>query len=133
MVTVQDIVSRALRLLRVLDAHEAPEAQQMADAIFSLNAMMRRWEADGIALGWSPVDNPADVAPLPPEAEEAVAYNLALRLRAEYGASLDPDVIGIAQQGMAALKRDVLVAAPLRLAARSPRAGHYNIYTDEWT
>ena len=133
MATVQDIVSRSLRLLRVLDANAAPKAQDMADAIVALNSMMQRWEADGTALGWSPVANPADTLPAPIEAEEAISYSLAVRLRPEYGATLDPDVIGIAQAGRDALYRDVLVAAPLRLAARTPRAVHYNIYTDEWT
>lgn len=133
MVTVQDIVSRALRLLRVLDANAAPKAQDMADGMAALNAMMQRWEADGVALGWSAVDNPADTIPAPVEAEEAISYNLAVRLRPEYGATLDPDVVGIANAGLLALRRDVLTAAPLRLAARTPRAGYYNIYTDEWS
>lgn len=132
MATVQDLVSRSLRILRVLDSHSAPEAQQMADAMVALNAMMQRWEANGTALGWMPVSNPADVLPIPVEAEEAVAFNLAVKLRPEYGVQMDPDSIQYAREGLAALERDRLTEMPLRLKARTPGSGRYDIYTDSW-
>lgn len=129
MTTVQDIVSRALRLLRVLDVNAAPKAVDMQTGIVALNAMLRRWEANGLALGWSDVDNAADVLPLPAEAEEAVAYNLAARLRPEYGASLDPDTLAIAAEGMALLRRDRIVAAPIEWADTGCA---YDIRTDSY-
>lgn len=129
MTTVQDIVSRALRLLRVLDVNSAPKAVDMQTGIVALNAMMRRWEANGLALGWSTVVNPADTLPLPEEAEEAVAYNLALRLRAEYGTSLDPDVAAMAADGLNLLRRDRVIASPIEYG----RCGtHYDITTDSY-
>src|SRR5690606_37029843 len=127
-----DIVSRSLRLLRVLDSHEAPQAQEMADSIVALNAMVQRWEANGMTLGWSPVSNPADTLPAPVEAEEAIVYNLAVRLRPEFGATLDQAVLDIEEEDLAALGCDVQVASPIKLAARTTRAGSYNIYTDEF-
>lgn len=132
MAKVLDIVSRALRILRKTDVNDVPPPEDVATAIVALNAMMQRWEADGLALGWSRVSTPDETLPAPPEAEEAIADNLALRLRAEYGAALEPDVVRRAEDGLAALLRDRLTAAPLRLRARSPRAGHYNVYTDEF-
>jgi hypothetical protein len=132
MTTAATIVSRALRLLRVVDSNEAPEAEDFETARQALNGMMRRWEANGLALGWQDVDNPADELSIPAEAEQAVAFNLALMLRAEYGVSLDADVIEFAQEGLAELRRDVLVANPLVLRQRLPRCGRYNIYTDSY-
>jgi len=132
MTTAATIVSRALRLLRVVDSNEAPEAEDFETARQALNGMLRRWEANGLALGWQDVDNPADELSIPAEAEQAVAFNLAMMLRAEYGVSLDADVIEFAQEGLAELRRDVLVANPLVLRQRLPRCGRYNIYTDSY-
>lgn len=126
---VADIVSRALRIIRVTDSHDSPPAQDMADGIAALNSMMRRWEANGLALGWSSVDGPDDQAPLPDEALEAVAYNLALKLRPEYGAALEPDVIQTAAHGLNELRRDVKVASPLEF---DRVGGAYNTYTDSY-
>lgn len=129
MAKVLDIVSRALRLLRVTDVNDVPAPEDMATAIVALNAMLQRWEANGLALGWSRVAEPDDVLPLPEEAEEAVAYNLAVRLRAEYGVSLDPDVAAIAAEGLSLLRRDRIVAAPIEWARHGT---DYDIRTDSY-
>lgn len=130
MTTAAQIVGRALRLLRVVDPNEAPEAEDFETARVALNSMLRRWEANGLALGWQDVENPADEVYIPAEADQAVAFNLAVMLRAEYGVSLDPDVFAMATDGLADLRRDMLVANPLVLVPRLPRTGRYNIYTD---
>ncbi|MGS0573456.1 packaged DNA stabilization gp4 family protein [Xanthomonas oryzae pv. oryzicola] len=132
MTTVAQIVARSLRLLRVVDSNEAPEAEDFETARIALNGMMRRWEANGLALGWQPVETPAETLPAPVEAEQAIAYNLALMLRPEYGANLEPDVVQTANDGLAELRRDMLVANPLVLRQRLPGCGRYNIYTDEY-
>ncbi|WP_372362904.1 packaged DNA stabilization gp4 family protein [Xanthomonas sp. NCPPB 1325] len=132
MTTVAQIVARSLRLLRVVDSNEAPEAEDFETARIALNGMMRRWEANGLALGWQSVENPAETLPAPPEAEQAIAYNLAMMLRPEYGANLEPDVVQTANDGLAELRRDMLVANPLVLRQRLPGCGRYNIYTDEY-
>ncbi|ASL01762.1 hypothetical protein XcvCFBP7113P_16700 [Xanthomonas citri pv. vignicola] len=114
-----------------MDSNEAPEAEDFETARIALNGMMRRWEANGLALGWQSVETPAETLPAPPEAEQAIAYNLALMLRPEYGANLEPDVVQTANDGLAELRRDMLVANPLVLRQRLPGCGRYNIYTDE--
>lgn len=106
-------IARSLRLLRVIDADEAPEAKQAEDALMALNGMLRRWEADGIALGWNTMSAVTDELSVPEEANEAIAFNLAVRLRPEYGVSLDADVVQTARDGLSALRRDVLVATPI--------------------
>ncbi|WP_396615503.1 packaged DNA stabilization gp4 family protein [Lysobacter soli] len=107
MTQVYDIVRGSLLALRVIDAEVAVPAQDMTDGIAALNRMMRRWEADGIALGWNDVVGPTDDVPLPPEAEEAVIYNLAVRRRSDYGVSIEPDVLQLATDGLARLTADV--------------------------
>ena len=107
MAQVQTIVNRALRLLGMLDANESPEAVDTQTAIEALNALLVRWEADGVSLGWSAVASGSDTLPAPPEAEMAIAYNLAVVLRPEYGVQLAPDVIGMARDGLSRLLADV--------------------------
>jgi hypothetical protein len=123
MTTVAAIVRDALGHLRVLDANEAVEAEDARDAVRALNLMMRRWEASGLALGWNDVTSVADTLPAPPEAEEAIGYNLALKLRARYGATLDQDTVALANDGLAALRADVAMRDSARLSYDLPGAG----------
>lgn len=97
------IIRGALGLLRVVDANEAPEAEDFADGVRALNAMMAAWAIDGWELGWVPVFSPDDVIASPVWADEALTYNLAVRLRPHYGAALDPDVVAMARTGMATI------------------------------
>ncbi len=132
MATVLQLVSRSLRLLGVLDANMVPAAEDMATAITALNAMMARWEANGLAVGWAAVDSAVDTLPVPAEAEEAVAYNLACKLASEYGVQPRQDVVTEARDGLAALRRDRIVSAPITVCSDLPRShGNWNIYTDE--
>lgn len=116
MTQVSAIVRDALLHLRVQDAAEAVDAQAMQDGIRALNAMLQRWEADGVSLGWTDVAAPTDTLPAPTEAEEAISYNLAVRLRARYGVALDADVIQMATDGLAALRADVIANSHSRLS-----------------
>lgn len=122
MTKVVDIVGRALRVLRVIDPDEAVEARQFESARDGLNAMMAAWEAYGRALGWSPVANPDDDMPTPPEFDEAIAYNLACKLRPEYGKPLEPDVVDFAQSGLALIRTSVEANTYARLELDLPRA-----------
>lgn len=114
MATVAQLVGRSLRLIQVIDATQPVKPQDMDSAMYALNAMLRRWEADGLALGWQPVDNPSDVLPLPEEAEQAVAACLAATLAPEYGTELMPSVAKLAIDGLNDLLRDQAVATPIR-------------------
>jgi tail accessory factor len=127
MTQVATLVRDALVILGVRDAQQPIPAVDMEDGIRVLNMMVRRFEANGMTLGWTDVSSPSDELPLPPEAEEAIAYNLAVRLRSRYQTSLDPDVLELARQGLSALRRDVKVASPLEW---DPVGRYYDIRTD---
>jgi len=133
MTTVAEIVSGALELLRVKDATEAAEAEDMATGISSLNMMMARWEANGYSVGWIPVSNPADTLPVPPEADEAVMFNLAIRLRPRYGVAIEADVVDTARRLKSDVLADVFSSNPMTLEPGLPGfGGRYNVYTDRW-
>ena len=110
---VAQVINRALRLIKVLDAAEAAEGEDAATAIESLNAMATRWEASGLSLGWTNVSNPDDDLPAPDEAELALAFNLAILISAEYEATPSELVFNGADGFLRALRRDRLVNAPL--------------------
>ena len=131
MTQVAQIVTRALRLLRALDANEAAEAMDMQTAIQALNALMHRWEANGLRLNWVDVSGPEDVMPTPSEAEQAISFNLAVTLRPEYGAPLEPDVVEAAANGLNELRRDNYVARPITVRLNLPCTGHYDMLKDE--
>lgn len=129
---VQEVVRDALGHLGVVDANNPVKEIDMRDGIRALNLMMRRWEANGMAMGWSDVANPTDPMPVPPEAEQAIGYNLAVRLRARYRVALEADVIGMAAAGLAELRRDRMVEMPLSPERGPLWKGCYNTITDDY-
>lgn len=134
MALVSQIVNRALRLLEVIDANQATPARDSQTAMEALNGMVTRWEANGLALGWSNVSAVDATLPLPEEALEAVTFNLAVRLAPEYPlpAAL-PGIVDLAKHLLSELRRDRLTEMPLRQNSDLPaseRGGRYNIYTD---
>lgn len=107
MSTVADIVRDALSHLRVQDPRQPVKPEHARDAIRALNLMMRRWEASGIALGWSDVVEMTDMMPVPAEAEEAIGYNLAVRLQSRLRSQLDDEGKKAARDGLVVLRADV--------------------------
>lgn len=107
MTEVATIVRDALLHLEVQDPYQPVKAVNMADGIRALNLMMRAWEVDGLSMGWQDVVNPSDDLPAPPEAEQAIGYNLAIRLRARYGVTLAQDVVAMATDGLATLAAQI--------------------------
>lgn len=126
MTTVAKAVARALRLIQVIDPNQTVKASDMETGIEALNAMMQRWEADLLSLGWSAVSSPQDVMPIPVEAEQAVAYNLALMLAPEYGVNPLPAVVEYARSGLNDLLRDQAVATPILPILDCPAPQNWN-------
>lgn len=110
-----DIIRDALGYLRVIDANSALDENDVADALRSLNNMVRAWESDGITLGWSDVADAIDTLNSPTEADEALGYNLALRLRSRYGVPLEQDLVALARDGLSTLRAAVASSSYERL------------------
>src|SRR5690606_26277861 len=102
-----------MRLIGVLDPDEPLEASDVTTGMEALNAMVRRWEANGQSVGWSDVSNPSDELPSPPEVDSCIAYNLAIEIAPEYDASVPPLVAMRAAELMNDLRRDNEVATPI--------------------
>lgn len=136
MTKVVQIVRSAMQKIRVTDSDVAVDPQMLEDGIAGMNRMLMRWQANGIQLGFSPVDGPDDVIPVPIEAEQAVIYNLALDMGSEYGVAPTQDVVNLAQAYMRDLIRDQFNSTRLRssgsgapIPERSWASG-YDVVTD---
>ena len=102
--TAGDIIKRALRLCRVIDAHTAMDANDAADALETLNAMLAEWHEAEIGLpdytlATLDTELASDAAD-----REAIAYQLSARLAPEYGVSLPVEAAGVAQGTMDRLR-----------------------------
>ena len=98
---VVEIVRDALGHLRVVDGNSATDPIDLRDGIRSLNLMMRAWEAENLPVGWYDVSDGDEDMPTELAFDEAIGANLALKLRARYGATLDADVVQMATDGKA--------------------------------
>jgi hypothetical protein len=99
-----DIIRDALEYIRVSDGSAALDNSDVASALRTLNAMVRAWEADGLALGWSDITDATDDMPTPEEADEAIASNLAVRLASKYGANVTQILAAMASGGVALIR-----------------------------
>lgn len=91
MATALDVIRRAMRIIGALAEGEVPTAEQSADALLSMQAMLGEWETRGVRLG-SLVDATlanATTIPLPPTHLNAIAFNLAVVMAPEYGRGAD--------------------------------------------
>ena len=94
--TALSIIKRALRLARVIDAHTAPDANDAADALETLNAMLAEWHEAEIGLpDYSLATLDTELASDAAD-REAIAYQLAARLAPEYGVSLSTETAAVA-------------------------------------
>lgn len=99
-----DIIRDALEQIRVADANADISNNDAAAGLRALNAMMRAWEADGLSLGWSDVATAQDDMPTPPETDEAIGANLAVRMAAKYGVQVSPATVALASGGVSMIR-----------------------------
>ena len=105
MATALDVIKRSLRMIGELAAEtgEAPSAANAEHALASLNAMLAGWENKGIRLSMDTLAL-ATTIPVPASHDDAIAYNLAVNLAAEWGQDVSPAVAGRAAEEFAALQ-----------------------------
>lgn len=111
MATVHSVVRRALRLVGAQDSDEATSASASQDAIETLNSIGQRWLAIGLLAAWTDVDSPLDTLVTPATADEAIIYELGLRIAPEYGVQPSQTVTDQAGTERRLLWRDRLQSA----------------------
>lgn len=116
MSTAGEIIERAFKRILVGGADAAPEPDEYADALEDLNSMMLSFEANGIRLGYTVVDNVSDDVTIPSSAILAVVSNLAVNIAPDYGVAVSPILADQANTGMKTLRK---IALP-RIATSYP-------------
>lgn len=104
MATAQDIINRALRLCKVLDAGSAATAEDAADSFDVLNAMLAEWHFAEIGLPDYSFASLTDTLASDAADREAIAYQLAIRMAPEYDAELSPYALALADETMSRMR-----------------------------
>lgn len=114
MATANQIISRSLRLLGVLDAGEALDANDAQDALETLNAMLAEWHEAGIGLPDYSLSSITDELATDAADRDAIAYELALRLAPEYAVQISPEIASAGRLSMLRLRsRYMAVSHPV--------------------
>ena len=102
MSTSAEIVTAALRRLRIYDSHQDPTAVDMRDGQKALDLMLASWSAHGVNV---------DAAfPIPAMHERGIVALLAMNLADDYRKMPGPSVQKDAEDGWRALEAAYIVA-----------------------
>jgi hypothetical protein len=137
MATNREVITTALRMLGVIDAHSSASAEDAALGLTELNDLMEDLAGDGIDLGYPPQDNLSEDFPLSSGVTSAIKPLLAMYLLTHFPSQQVPDSLPKrADKAHKRLQRDGVLATMeeasltnMPLGETSP--GVYNILTDE--
>jgi len=106
-----EIITSALRALRIVAEGESATAAQAADALVVLNQMMESWSVGETALHYFAQTDVSGECPIPQWAERGVIAMLAIELAADYGAEITPALVKRAEDGYGVILRESIKAA----------------------
>lgn len=98
MSTNLDLINRALRELNVIAENEDASSEQGSQCLVKLNNMLEMWKEVGIDFGWYEQSATSGTAPVPDYAEMAVTTSLAIICAPQYGASVRPETVAVADR-----------------------------------
>lgn len=117
MATPQQIVTRALRRIRVIPSGGTPSAEDVEEGTEALTAMINSWEAEGLT---------GDILPLDARFEQAVVAMLAVRVAGEYGKEPDEVLIRDAKMGWDQISAAFFAVPASRFESALKYTGHYS-------
>lgn len=132
--TAGDIASQALRSILV-EAGDSPlQPDEYADFLYAMNNWMAGLEAKNIKLGYTSVDNVADVVTVPDGAIEGIIANMAIRVSTDYGGKISGPLVLQAKEGMANIRRLGMQMGLVTTPSNMPNgAGNYSTSTTDVT
>lgn len=105
METAQSLINDALFELQINEAEQSVEAVDFETAKRYLNRMMAQFDADGISLGYTEVNNAADPITVAPGAINGMIYNLAIRLANQYNVAVTEALAANAKLGLDTMRK----------------------------
>ena len=130
MATNLQTISRALRIIGVLDIEESASASMGTVGLAAMNSMLSRWEANNLPLGFSTQTSLSTTTPVPDEALVAVAFNLAVELAPEFGVVPTTFVASKADMEYRRLLNDPFIVTPSDPSGLPGARSRWNINTD---
>lgn len=102
MATALDVITAAMKRLKILRSGGTPSASETADCLEALNDMLFEWRIGGPDLAAVTLES-SDEIDVPDDHIQALKLNLAIRIANMFGASPTPFLITQAQNGYNAL------------------------------
>lgn len=132
MSTNSQIITDALRALRIVSEGEAATANQAEDALAALNRMLDDWTLRDIDLQYFAQTDVSAQCPIPAWAERGVVAALALELAPDYGAAVTDALMKRAQDGFMGIATRCILgkARPADMRHLGGRIRQYNVITD---
>ncbi len=136
MTTNLTIIEDSLRDIGVISEIDSASAEQGSFCLRKLNQFMEVWKEDGVDIGYFAQGTTTDDIPIPDWAEIGVTAALSIAIAPNYGASVSPELIAIAEAtgGMILRKSLAEKLTGLDMSHLPVGAGNYrgnrNIITD---
>ena len=130
MATVEQIAKASLQRILVQGSESTLNPDDYQDFIFALNNYMTALDAEGIALGYTVVDDLSDQVTIPVGALRGVIANMAIEVAPDYGGVVTDALVVQAQQGMIAMRRLGKSSPQTQFPSTLPRgSGNYYEYS----
>jgi len=108
MTKVAEVVNKSASLIMVRAAEQPLTGDEAESFIELLNDLMTEWEAIGVPLGYTLVQDLGDEMTSPDSALRAIKYNLAVSAAPEFGKDAPRSVLAIADSSFRNLERQVV-------------------------
>lgn len=130
--TAAELITDSLTKILVAARERPIQDGQMSEAIRYLNRMMAGFDARGIALGYTIIENEADEITVPIGALEGICANLSIRLAPIYNMRISQGLALEARDGMKAMLDIAVTSEPtcapsiLPVGSGNERYGHHH-------
>lgn len=133
METAQEVINDALQELIVQAIEQPIEAVDFQIARRYMNRFMDEIAADGVTLGYTEVNNPADLITIANGAINGLVYNLALQLATTYDVAVSPELAVKAANSLRIMTKIATQIGPSSYPDTLPiGSGNENSYVDTY-
>lgn len=105
MATAAQVLRTALHRILVQGAEADLQPDEYQDAIFGMNNLVASWDADGIQLGYTIIQDLGDEVTVPIGALRGLIANTAIEVAPDYDGVVSAGLIKAATEGMAAIRK----------------------------
>lgn len=104
MATAAQVINTSLKRILVQGAEADLQPDEYEDAIFAMNALVLAWDAEGINLGYTWVNDLGDEVTVPTGALRGLIANLAIEIAPDYNGEVSTALAKAAERGMTAIR-----------------------------